>query len=168
VPADRGRRRLSEDLVTAIEGLALTRPVPTTAFTHRRIVDLARDRGLPEPSYSTVRGIITAIDPGLRTLALGGDAAYRDQFEIVYRRTATRPNEQWQADHTLLDVQAVDERGRPALVVIHRHGLDPISPGGGLAPLIDLLEPLPERLLTVPDRCRRLLVLGKLEEPDDH
>jgi len=93
VPADRGRRRLSEDLVTAIEGLALTRPVPTTAFTHRRVVDLARDRGLPEPSYSTVRGIITAIDPGLRTLALGGDAAYRDQFEIVYRRTATRPHE---------------------------------------------------------------------------
>ncbi len=53
VRADRGRRRLPEDLVTAIEGLALRRPVPTTAFIHRRVVDLARDRGLPEPSYST-------------------------------------------------------------------------------------------------------------------
>ncbi len=114
VRADRGRRRLPEDLVTAIEGLALRRPVPTTAFIHRRVVDLARDRGLPEPSYSTVRAILTAIDPGLRTLAVCGDAAYRDRFELVYRRTAARPNEQWQADHTLLDVQIIDARGRPA------------------------------------------------------
>jgi len=112
--ADRGRRRLPEDLVTAIEGLALRRPVPTTAFIHRRVVDLARDRGLPEPSYSTVRAILTGIDPGLRTLAVCGDAAYRDRFELVYRRTAARPNEQWQADHTLLDVQIIDARGRPA------------------------------------------------------
>ncbi|WP_147050787.1 Mu transposase C-terminal domain-containing protein, partial [Kocuria flava] len=31
----------------------------------------------------------------------------------VHRRTATRPNEQWQADHTLLDVAILDRRGNP-------------------------------------------------------
>ncbi len=115
VRSDLGTRTLPPDLVTAAEALALRRPVPTTAYIHRRISDLARDRGLAAPSYSTVRSIIAGIDPGLRTLARHGGAAYRDQFELVYRRSAARPNEQWQADHTLLDVAVlVDDAGRSA------------------------------------------------------
>ncbi len=112
--SDLGRRRLPEDLVKAIEALALRRPPPTTAYVHRRVADLARDRGLPVPSYSTVRSVVAAIDPGLRTLAHQGDAAYRDQFELVHRRAAARPNEQWQADLTLLDVQVLDAKRQPA------------------------------------------------------
>jgi len=61
---------------------------------HRRVADLACARDLPAPSYSTVRSVVAAIDPGLRTLAHQGDAAYRDKFELVHRRTAARPNEQ--------------------------------------------------------------------------
>jgi len=111
---DLGRRRLPEDLVAAIEALALRRPAPTTAYVHRRVSDLARDRALPAPSYSTVRSVVAAIDPGLRTLAHSGDAAYRDEFELVHRRSAARPNEQWQADHTLLDLQVLDAKQQPA------------------------------------------------------
>ena len=113
VRSDRGTRTLPADLVETVEALALRRPAPTTAFIHRRVGDLARHRGLPAPSYSTVRSIVTGIDPGLRTLALHGDAAYRDRFELVHRRSTTQPNEQWQADHTLLDVQVIDAAGRP-------------------------------------------------------
>jgi putative transposase len=80
---------------------------------HRRVADLACDRGVPAPSYSTVRSVVAAIDHRLRTLAHQGDAAYRDQFELVHRRTAARPNEQWQADHTLLDVQVLDAQRQP-------------------------------------------------------
>ncbi len=112
--SDLGRRRMPEDLVAAVESLALRRPPPTTAYVHRRVSDLARDRDLPAPSYSTVRSVVAAIDPGLRTLAHDGDAAYRDQFELVHRRSATRPNEQWQADHTLLDLQVLDAKQQPA------------------------------------------------------
>jgi len=79
-----------------------------------RIGDLARDRDLPAPNYSTVRSVVAAIDPGLRTLAPDGDAAYRNQFELVHRCTAARPNEQWQADHTLLDLQILDVKQQPA------------------------------------------------------
>jgi len=111
--SDLGRRRLPEDLVAAIEALALRRPPPTTAYVHR-IGDLARDRDLPAPNYSTVRFVVAAIDPGLRTLARDGDAAYRNQFELVHRCTAARPNEQWQADHTLLDLQILDVKQQPA------------------------------------------------------
>lgn len=111
--ADKGRQRTPQELVEAIQALALRRPEPTVAFIHRRVSALAQNRGVPAPSYSTVRAVIAAIDPGLRTLAQHGDAAYRDRFELVYRRTASRPNEQWQADHTLLDVTILDKKGEP-------------------------------------------------------
>ncbi|NRG43137.1 DDE-type integrase/transposase/recombinase [Rathayibacter sp. VKM Ac-2835] len=112
--SDKGQQRTSREIVEAIQALALRRPEPTAAFVHRRVSGLAQDRGVSAPSYSTVRAVIAAIDPGLRTLAQHGDAAYRDRFELVYRRTATRPNEQWQADHTLLDVAILDKKGEPA------------------------------------------------------
>lgn len=102
--SDRGQRRLPAELIAVIEALALRRPAPTTRFIHRRVCDLAPERGWAPPSYSSVRSVIAAIDPGLRTLALEGDTAYRDRYELVHRRSAVRPNEQWQADHTLLDV----------------------------------------------------------------
>lgn len=81
--ADNGTRRILPEIVEIIEALALRRPEPTVAFVHRRVSGIAADRGLPVPSYSSVRAIIGAIDPGLRTLAQHGDAAYRDQFELV-------------------------------------------------------------------------------------
>lgn len=48
------------------------------------------------------------------TLALDGAAAYRDKYEILLRRQADRPNEMWQADHTMLDVLIVGTDGKPA------------------------------------------------------
>lgn len=110
---DKGSTRTAAGLVTAIEALAVRRPAPTIAYIHRRIGDIARDRGLPAPGYTTVREIVRALDPGLTTLADGGDAAYRDRFELVYRRTTPAPNEQWQMDHTLLDVMVVNDRQQP-------------------------------------------------------
>ncbi|MET3721985.1 transposase InsO family protein [Arthrobacter sp. UYEF21] len=119
--SDRGSHSLPPEIVGAIEGLALRRPAPTIAFIHRRIGAVAVDRGIPAPGYSTVRAVVAAIDLGLRTIALEGDAAYRDRFELVYRRTASRANEQWQCDHTELDIQIVDAAGaraRPWLTVV--------------------------------------------------
>lgn len=43
-----------------------------------------------------------------------GEAAYRDQLELVHRRSATEPNEQWAPDHTLLDLQVLDAQQKPA------------------------------------------------------
>ncbi|RAX15069.1 transposase [Pseudarthrobacter sp. AG30] len=119
--SDRGKRTIPQELIDAVEGLALRRPAPTAAFIHRRITGIALARGIPGPSYSTVRALMAGIDPGLRTLAQKGDAAYRDTFELVYRRTAARPNEQWQADHTLLDIEVANPKGgtaRPWLTVV--------------------------------------------------
>jgi putative transposase len=43
----------------------------------------------------------------------GGDI-YRVGFELVLRRESAHPNDQWQADHTELDVMVVDEAGKAA------------------------------------------------------
>ena len=74
---------------------------------------LAAEHGWPVPSYNTVYAIIAGLDAALRTLAHDGATAYRETFDLLYRREATRPNELWQADHTLLDLWVDDEHRRP-------------------------------------------------------
>ena len=46
------------------------------------------------------------------TLAHDGPKAYREAFDLLYRREAGRPNAIWQADHTPLDLWLLDEHGR--------------------------------------------------------
>lgn len=45
---------------------------------------------------------------------MDGTKKYRESFELVYRREATKPNEIWQAGHTELDIWVLDDKGRPA------------------------------------------------------
>ncbi len=52
------------------------------------------------------------MDPGLKTLAIEGDKAFQNRF-LIFRRETTRPNEVWQADHSLLDIWVIDEQGQP-------------------------------------------------------
>lgn len=40
-------------------------------------------------------------------------ARFRDQFELVHRHRASRPNGIWQADHTQLDLSIRDASGKP-------------------------------------------------------
>lgn len=111
---DQARRTLPGDLVRLIEGLALRSPRPTAAAVQRQVATVAQAQGWPVPSYSTVYAIIRALDPALTTLAHDGAKAYADAFDLIYRRTASRPNAVWQADHTPLDLWVRDHRGRPA------------------------------------------------------
>jgi putative transposase len=111
---DRGQRRLTEELRSLIEGLALRRPRPSLAAITRQVATLAATRGWQAPSYSTVYAIVRQVEPAMVTLAQEGSAVYRERFDLLYRREAGRPNEIWQADHTPLDICVVDERGQPA------------------------------------------------------
>lgn len=111
--ADRGSRRIaSAETMELVQGLALQRPPLSVAAIHREIAAWACAGGHPVPSYYTVRRIVVSISPALRTLGHEGEKAYRDAFDLVLRRQAGSPNEVWQADHTLLDLMALDERGR--------------------------------------------------------
>ena len=109
-----GHRSLHPDLVRLIEGLALTRPPPSAAFVHRQVALVATRQGWRVPSYRTVAAIIAHLDPGLVLLAHAGARAYREAYDLLIRREASRPNAVWQADHTLLNIWLVDERRQPA------------------------------------------------------
>jgi putative transposase len=112
--SDRGRRRLPDDLVTLIEGLALRRPALSVTAIWRLAGEIAADQGWPTPSYSRVYAIVACLDPALVTLARDGAKRYREVFDLVRRRTAERPNAIWQADHTQLDLTILDPAGQPA------------------------------------------------------
>jgi putative transposase len=65
--------------------------------------------------------IVKQLDPALVTLAHEGTKAYRTTYDLLYRHEAEKPNELWQADHTLLDIWVRDDSGppvRPWLTVI--------------------------------------------------
>lgn len=112
--SDRGRRRLPEEMVTLVEGLALRRSRPTLASIHREAIQVASRKGWPRPTYSSVRAIAKALDPALLTLAHEGDEVYQRTYDLIYRREAKRPNAIWQADHTELDLLVLDPPGPPA------------------------------------------------------
>jgi putative transposase len=80
---------------------------------HRQVTEVAERQGWAVPSYASVYAIIRDVDPALRTLAVEGSKRYAEVFELIYRRQAARPNEIWQADHTLLDLRVVTPSGKP-------------------------------------------------------
>ena len=112
---DKGKsRRLPAQAITLVEGLALQTPPRSAAAIHRQVVEIAKAQGWEPPGYERVRQIIKSLDPALVTLAHQGAAAYREKFDLLYRREATHANALWQADHTPLDVWLLDEAGKPA------------------------------------------------------
>jgi len=112
--SDRGKHKLPNELVQLIEGLALRRPPPSAATVCRQVQPVVKAQGWPEPTYRSVFNIVSRLDPALVTLAHEGDKAYSNTFDLIYRRAAERPNDIWQADHTLLDIWVRDHRDRPA------------------------------------------------------
>jgi putative transposase len=119
--SDAGHHKLPADGVQLIEGMALRKPRLTIAAIHRKIAGIATAQKWSPPSYGTVYGIVRNLDPAMVTLAHDGHAAFRDQFELIYRHRADRPNAIWQADHTQLDILILDANGatvRPWLTTV--------------------------------------------------
>ncbi|MFC4010708.1 Mu transposase C-terminal domain-containing protein [Nonomuraea purpurea] len=112
--SDRGRRKIPDELVVFIEGLALRPPKPSVAAIHRQAASVAAASGWPVPGYTTVYEVIRNVDPALVTLALEGTKRYREVYDLVHRREASKPNQIWQADHTELDIWVIDASAKPA------------------------------------------------------
>jgi putative transposase len=110
---DRGKRRLSDSLRQAIEGLALKKPPLSAAAIHRQAFTLAEQLGEPPPTYRIVYAVIRDLEPALLTLAHEGTKAYSEAFDLIHRHEATGPNAVWQADHTELDIVLKDGPGQP-------------------------------------------------------
>ena len=118
---DRAKAQWSTELGAVIEGLALQRPKLSAASIHRKVREMAKRLGQPAPSYSTVYAVVRQIAPPLMKMAHEGTKAYRETFDLLYRREASAPNAIWQADHTQMDLTVLDKDGRarrPWLTVI--------------------------------------------------
>jgi putative transposase len=101
--SDKGSsRRLPEQAIQLVEGLALQTPPHSAASIHRQVSAIATEQGWKPPSYERVRQIIKNLDPALLTMAHQGAAAYREEFDLLYRREASHANAIWQADHAQL------------------------------------------------------------------
>lgn len=112
--ADRKRAHAIEPaLQQLIEGLALQTPHRSLTAITRLVAAVAQGEGWRAASYDQVRRIVGWLDPALVTLAREGEAAYADAFDLLYRRQATRPNEIWQPDHTLLKLRVRGDDGQP-------------------------------------------------------
>jgi putative transposase len=113
--ADRGKRRvLSPEMHQAVEGLALQRPPLPIAILHRQAQKIAQQHEQKLPSYSVIYHIVKSLPPDLTMLAHEGTKAYSETFDLVHRQEAEGPNDTWQADHTLLDIVLMREKGEPA------------------------------------------------------
>jgi putative transposase len=111
---DAETRRLPDELLAVIEGMGLKKPRASAAAIHRRISTMAKAQGWVIPSYSTVYAILADLDPAMVTLAHEGASAFRNRYELIHRHRADTANAIWQADHTMLDLLILDQRGKPA------------------------------------------------------
>jgi putative transposase len=113
--ADKGSHRaLSPLLQELVEALAVATPRRSVAAIHRTVSAVARDRGETPPGYAAVYALVRALDPALLTLAHDGAKVYSETYDLLYRREVDAPNAVWQADHTLLDMLVLDDKGVPA------------------------------------------------------
>lgn len=119
--ADRGQRKIPDELHRFIEGNALRNPRPSIATIARRAAAVAEANQWPPASYAVVQSIVNNISEELQVMAHEGTAAWRDQYELVWRRQADLPNAMWQADHTELDILILgpaNKIDRPWLTIV--------------------------------------------------
>jgi LacI family transcriptional regulator len=71
--SDKGTsRRLPQDAITLVEGLALQAPPRSVAAIHRQVTAIAREQGWNPPSYARVRQIIQGFIPSIPAAGLAG------------------------------------------------------------------------------------------------
>ena len=120
--SDKSRtRKINTEAINLIEGLIFEIPKKSFGEIYDILSSFLAEKNLPIPSQSTVRRVIKRLPQAALDLQHKGAKFYENTYELVHRREAKRPNQIWQADHTLLDICVLDERGqekRPWLTVI--------------------------------------------------
>lgn len=112
--SDQGSRRaINPELEAWVKQQATRRRRPTLVTLHRQVCERAAGLELSLPSYGVVTDIVRGISAGAKSLQVDSPNNYADTHELVHRREASGPNEVWQADHTLLDIELLNNKGNP-------------------------------------------------------
>lgn len=109
---DSGKRKsVTDTLQKVIEGLCLQKPKPSLAWVQRKVAEQCTKEGIPAPSYPVVWRIYTEIPAEQKVYAHEGPNAYKHQFGLIHRWSASAPNEIWQCDNKMLSIYGRDLRG---------------------------------------------------------
>ena len=104
------RRKIDSELIAVVEALFLQKPKLSISNIHRKVKQIAQQKNKSIPSYGVVYDITCKMNPALLTLAHEGSTAYREKYEIIFRRESSFSNEMWQIDHCFLDIFLVHEK----------------------------------------------------------
>lgn len=118
---DANHFKLEKEVVSEVEQLIYQFPKNSLTSIQRKICAFCEKNHWQAPSYSQVYAIAKSLSSSAKTLATDGTKAYENKYDIIHRREANYPNEFWQADHTLLDIVLLNEKGqaeRPWLTII--------------------------------------------------
>lgn len=119
--ADKGTRKIEPKIIDEIERLALKNKRNSIATIHRKIANYCKEHNFDTPSYKQVYSVIKAMPKSVIDFSHQGEKYYHNKYDLIQIRESSRPNEIWQADHTLLDVYILDQKGninRPWLTII--------------------------------------------------
>lgn len=94
------------------EELVLRYKKISTKTLYRKIVVDCKENKTRIPSYSQIYKLRKSIPNSLIQLAHEWDKKYKETYDLITIREASRPNEIWQADHALLDIHLIDENGK--------------------------------------------------------
>ncbi|MED1305534.1 transposase [[Bacillus thuringiensis] serovar konkukian] len=111
--SDCGKFKIPDLVQQQIHKIHLENKNISISSIHRRTKKWCEENGLAEPSYYQVWSFISNIPKNLTELAQYGRKHYEDKYDLVYLREAKRPNEFWQADHTMLDIEILNSKGQP-------------------------------------------------------
>lgn len=119
---DKGQRRnIDSELEEYVKALALSKPKLSITTIYRKLLLFAKKQQSEVPSYSTVYDIVRSLNPSLITLVHEGSVAYRNQYELIYRRESSASNDMWQTDHCQLDILLLNKKGigqKPWLTIV--------------------------------------------------
>ena len=112
--ADQGNSRtLDKRIYKIIEALYFKYPASSCANIHRMLKPYCTKEAIKYPSYRTVCKIIQSIPEDIITLSHKGSKAYKDKYDLLCIREAERPNQIWQADHVLMDIEVLNDKNNP-------------------------------------------------------
>ncbi|MQK80396.1 transposase, partial [Escherichia coli] len=91
------------------------------ASIYRKTKQWCNNKRVPEPSYYQVYNIIKRIPENLKAYSNMNSKKYAEKYDGIFLRECQRPNEIWQADHTMLDIEVLNEKNeieRPWLTIV--------------------------------------------------
>jgi len=120
--SDKGTLKVyDEELKKRIEGTSLKHPNLSRASIHKLITEYCTQNTITAPGYKTVCKIVKSIPDDMTVLSTQGSKAYQQKYDLLYLRSSSRPNEIWQADHVLIDIEVYNDKNvleRPWLTII--------------------------------------------------